>query len=192
VYKSLKDGNFNRDLNLLFGHQEMEGVPFVLAENQAFNMGQRYYPQINYSSNISKNIIIYNQSISERVATAYTEQFNDNQTSDYVNNLLRRAAVHAWGDNYITCPTVLFGAKIVQNWRFRGKVFQYRLTYTQSKSIAKGSIWANVAHADVMPLVFGRPLNETSNGWSVTDAEVSRKFINIFTYFAKYGFVFGL
>jgi hypothetical protein len=198
VVKSIRDGDFNHDIRIFMGHNEMEGSYFTYGYDKAFNLGQRYYPQNNYSSNISKtiiyndinNVFIYNNSISDKIATAYTEQFNDTNSSDYANNLLRRSAVHAIGDYAITCPTILFGAKIVQQLRFRGKVFQYRLTYTNSKSDNSGSIWANVTHTDDLALVFGRPLNEISNGWTKKDVESSREMIYIWTHFAKYGFVF--
>jgi carboxylesterase type B len=197
VYKSIRDGDFNHNIRIFMGHTEMEGSHFVYDFDKALNLGQRYYPQNNYSSNISKtivyndinNVFIYNKSISDRIATAYTEPFNGTNSSNYENNLLRRSAAHAMGDYAITCPTILFGAKIVRNSRFKGKVFRYSLTYTNSKSDNYGSIWANVTHGDDFYLVFGLPLSEISNGWTEKDMEISREMIHIWTHFAKYGFV---
>jgi hypothetical protein len=147
---------------------------------------------ITYDRNSSDSEIIIsitNKTIDSSIAKAYTNPFSNTSPVDILtSNLLRRSASHAFGDYLITCPTIIFGAKLIMNSKFKGNVYQYRLIYINSKSPFYGRVWANTTHEYELPLVFGRPLSETSNDWTQIDMIVNREFINIWTPFARNGF----
>ena len=174
----------------------MEGVSFARDTDQAIGLGGRYNPQVlstttkNQTYEDIKSFVPPNslpEDVINRIASAYTEGFPSDETNTQVSKGLLQSAVHAYGDFGITCPTVLFGSELVRNSAFNGTVFQYRLTYANSKSISYGSYWAEAEHTDEQPLVFGRPLNEPSNNWTTNDRRISEVFLHIWTDFAKNG-----
>lgn len=173
----------------------MEGALITLVLDWKANLFGRYLPFVLRPPFISKesvfndikNIFIDNQTIAQRVATEYTKPFN--RLLVLLNpNPIRRAAVHMFGDYSLTCPTILFGSHLRQRSDFEGKVFQYRLTYGSSQSIASHSHWADVSHTDELPLVFGHPFKPIESFlWKDNDRKVSQQLMDIWTYFAKHG-----
>ena len=173
----------------------MEGALITLVLDWKDNLSGRYLPFIwrpifngktDFFNDI-KNIFVDNQTISRRVATEYTKPFN--RLLVLLNpNPIRKAAVHMFGDYSITCPTVLFASYVRQRLDFEGNVFQYRLTYGSSQSIASYSYWADVSHTDELPLVFGQPFKPIERFlWNDNDRKLSMQLMDIWTQFAKYG-----
>lgn len=137
-----------------------------------------------------KNVLIENKTIAKQIAIDFTKPFGGLGVG--LNpNPIRKAVVHMFGDYSLTCPTVLFGAYLRKRPEFSGNVFQYRLTSGTSQSISSYSNWAEVSHTDELPLVFGHPFKPYERVlWSDTDRKLSRQMMDIWTHFARYGFVF--
>lgn len=173
----------------------MEGALITLVLDWKTNLFGRYFPFIKRPPLISKtmvfndiiNVFINNQTIARTAAKEYIKPF----TPLFVlmnPNPIRRAAVHLFGDYSLTCPSILFGSYLRQRSDFEGKVFQYRLTYASSQSIASYSNWADVSHTDDLPLVFGQPFKPIEGFlWTDNDRKMSMIIMNIWTHFAKHG-----
>ncbi len=198
VNKAVKEGNFRIDIKLLIGHNEMEGALFTKGFDIIRGLFGRYIPIVSKAPIISKKIVFNdirkvffdNDTIGVFVAEKFTETFSDNPFL-LDQNAIRRSAVHAIGDYYLTCPTILFGGHIVKNSVFTGNVYQYRLTYANSQSISKFSTWADVTHADDLVLVFGLPFKSFDRKfWTNEDRILSKQIMDIWTHFAKHKSVF--
>ncbi len=194
VNKAVKEGNFRKDIKLLIGHNEMEGVLFAQGFDIIRGLFGRYTPIVSKAPIISRRIVFNdirkvffdNDTIGVFVAEKFTETFSDNPFL-LDQNGIRRSAVHAIGDYYSTCPTILFGGHIVKNSIFTGNVYQYRLTYANSLSVSKFSTWADVTHADDLVLVFGLPFKSFDRKfWTNEDRILSKQIMDIWTHFAKY------
>ena len=178
------------------GHTEMEGLLFATFFDIRKGMFGRYMPLLPKAPLISKaavfndirNNFFDNDTIGVEMARLFTEPFSADPTQ-LDGNGLRRAAVHAFGDYFLTCPTILFGAHIVKTPDYRGSVYQYRLTYAHKQSFARHSVWAEATHTDDLALVFGLPFNDRQF-WSNGDRKLSKEMMNIWTHFAKYKSVF--
>ena len=169
----------------------MEGVSFAYDLDQAMGLGGRYNPTV--LSNVTRDQVysdikkfippnIISDETLDIIAGAYTQGLVDSRD-------LLRSAAHMMGDLIFTCPTILFGEQLAKQQSFNGNIYQYRLTYINSKSISYGSQWAEAEHTDEQPLVFGRPISEPLNNWTIGDRNMSEMLIKIWTDFAKYGFV---
>lgn len=196
VFKSLANGDFKTNVDLLVGHSLMEGVSFARDTDLSIGLDGRYDPRVISLVNkeqIRKDIKLFasgiNEQASDLISNAYTDGFPDQSPSLEVSRKLIRSSAHAYGDLTITCPTIIFAEQLSKHKAFRGSVYQYRLTYANSKSISYGSEWAEAEHTDEQPLVFGRPLNEPKNNWTSDDWKMSEEMMNIWTTFARNGFV---
>ena len=193
INKAVKEGNFRKDIKLLMGHNEMEGLFFASAFDLYKGLQGRYTPFLPIAPIISKEIVFNdirqhffdNDTIGLGIAEDFTKAFSkDNRFLD--SNELRRSAVHSFGDYFLACPTILFGGHLVKNLDFKGVVYQYRLTYAHKQSIARHSVWAEVSHTDDIALLFGAPFTDPLL-WGEDDRRLSRVFMDVWTYFAKYG-----
>jgi len=193
VNKAVKEGNFKSHINILLGHNQMEGLMFTFAIDVIRLLYGRYSPFLPISTaftrdivyNDIKNLFIDNETIGELIADRYTEGFSDGFI--FNQNDIRRSAVYSFSDFYLNCPTVLFGGHVAKSKSFSGKVYQYKFTYTSSQSISKLSVWSEATHNDELPLVFGKPFQSIeSMSWFSNDRVMSDLMINIWTHFAKY------
>ena len=192
INKAVKDGNFKKDIKILMGHNEMEGALFTQAFDLLRGLYGRYIPIVPIAPVISKAIVFNdirdvffdNDTIGIVIAEKFTETFHD-EINRLDMNAIRRAAIHAFGDYFLTCPTVLFGGHMVDTQDFTGEIYQYRLTYAHTHSHSRLSIWADVTHTDDLALVFGNPFSDYKL-WSNADRRLSREIMNIWTHFAKH------
>jgi len=194
INQALQEGDFNNDINLMIGHNEMEGEFFAVVIDEGKGLGGRYIPALSTYPGLRKVTIfndikgsfIINVAFGIQVAPKYTETFNDNLFGVLPLrsiNQIRRSAVHALGDYILTCPTVLFGGYFAKN---DGNVHQFRLEYANSQSICRDSVWAEVTHLDDLPLSFGLPFEPSDRfTFSEDDKKMSRVMMDVFTYFAK-------
>ncbi len=197
VPQALREGNFRNDIKILIGHVELEGAFFTVAFDLARFLKGRYVPELPFAPVITKNIVfkdiknifIDNETIGTNIAAIYTETFPNYVLNPKTRNWLRTTAVHAFSDYALTCPTVLFGNYFAKN-SLPGSVFQYRLTYANSRSMSAHSFWANVTHGDDILLVFGLPFSDV--GFTEDDKKMSSQMMDIWTYFAKYESVLNL
>ena len=174
------------------GHAEMEGALFASAFDIIIGLHGRYIPILPWAPIISKDLVYNdirryffdNDTIGIEIADKFTENFAHERRHD--GNALRRAAIHAFGDYFLTCPTILFGGHLIDHNDFTGQVYQYRLTYAHKQSVSRLSIWADVTHTDDLALVFGSPFEDPLL-WTNSDRKLSREFMDIWTHFAKYG-----
>jgi carboxylesterase type B len=138
-----------------------------------------------------RNIFFQNDTIGVPVAGNYTIGFTNPPSLSSVlfkPNPIRRAVTHALGDYAFVCPTVIFGARFTEHTSPTAKVYQYRLTYPNSQSFCKRSVWANVTHNDELPLVFGQPFRPLEKRfWTDSDRKISKVIMDIWTYFAING-----
>jgi hypothetical protein len=191
IPRALKEGNFRKDINILIGHTEMEGAAFTVDFDFVRFLDGRYIPELDYVPLITKNIVFMdtkniffdNNTFGTTVSKEYTETFPEFELNKYNGNRIRGSAVHAFSDYALTCPTILFGYYFAKN-SYSGSVFQYRLTYANSRSMCANSEWANVTHADDILLVFGTPFR--SFGFSDDDKKLSFQMMNIWTHFSRY------
>jgi carboxylesterase type B len=197
LVQALSDGNFNKDIKLMTGHNEMEGELFAFPIDVVTGRGGRYDPYVPAYPVLSKttvendiqNYFINDNSIGIQIANEYTETFTDNPLLGVLplssTNPIRRSAVYSLGDYMLTCPTILFGGYFV---KYFGDIHQYRLTYANTLSICKTSSWAYVTHADDLVLIFGQPFRPVVGlVFSDDDRNMSKAYMDIFTYFAKNG-----
>ncbi|XP_054161092.1 cholinesterase 1-like [Oppia nitens] len=195
VNRAVKQGDFKKDVHILMGHVEMEGLLFTAAFDIVKGMSGRYLPFVGQPTRITRDLVANdirqyffdNDTIGVRIADEFTKTF-DPDPDRLDRDGIRSAAVHAFGDYFLTCPTILFGGHIANNRDFRGRVYQYRMTSTHRYSISRNSLWANHTHTDDIALVFGAPFND-HRYWTDDDRRFSRHVMDIWIYFAKYGYV---
>ncbi|CAG2117964.1 unnamed protein product [Medioppia subpectinata] len=195
VNRAVNAGDFRKDIHILMGHLEMEGLLFTSAFDLGVGMAGRYLPFVPIAPVISKEIVYNdirnyffdNDTIGITIAEEFTKTFDSNPRL-LDRNGLRRAATHAFGDYFLTCPTVLFGGGLVTSDQFVGRVYQYRLTYSHRHSISRYSTWSEATHTDDIALVFGAPFNDR-NLWTNGDRRLSKQMMNIWTHFATHGVV---
>jgi carboxylesterase type B len=195
VVQALSDGDFNNDINLIIGHNEMEGELFAFAIDVVTGLGGRYTPTVPTYPVLSKitvindiqNYFINDNSIGIQIANNYTETFTDilGVLPLSSTNPIRRSAVYSLSDYLLICPTILFGGYFA---KYFGDIHQYRLTYPNTFSTCKTSIWANVTHTDDLVLIFGQPFSPVVGvPFSDDDRNMSKAYMDIFTYFATNG-----
>ncbi len=195
---AMKSGNFANDKKIIIGHQEMESA-FLSIVFEQYDTGHRYLPPIPFSLILDvstcyddiRNIFFQNDTIGVPVAGNYTIGFTNPPSLSSVLfelNPIRRAVTHALGDYAFVCPTVIFGARFTEHTSPTAKVYQYRLTYPNSQSFCKTSVWANVTHNDELALVFGQPFRPLERlFWTDSDRKISKVIMDIWTYFAING-----
>ncbi|CAG2163966.1 unnamed protein product, partial [Oppiella nova] len=113
VNKAVKEGNFRKDVRVLMGHVEMEGLLFASAFDLVVGMSGRYLPFVPIAPVISRDIVrndirkyfFDNDTIGVEIAHEFTKSFDTNPRL-LDGNGLRRAAIHAFGDYFLTCPTI--------------------------------------------------------------------------------------
>jgi hypothetical protein len=191
IPQALKEGNFRNDINILIGHTEMEGAAFTLDFDFVRFLDGRYIPELDYIPLITKNIVFMDikniffdsNTFGMTASEKYTETFPEFELDKNNGNRIRGSAVYAFSDYVLTCPTILFGYYFAKN-SYSGSVFQYRLTYANSRSMCADSEWANVTHGDDILLVFGTPFR--SFGFTDDDKKLSFQMMNIWTHFSRY------
>ncbi|CAG2101959.1 unnamed protein product [Medioppia subpectinata] len=201
VMTAVKAGDFRRDITIVLGHNEMEGAIITTLVDLYSGLMGRYLPFVPRPPLISQsivfndiqNVLVHNKSIAGRVAAQYTDPFNSRLRLQLNPTPIRQSAVHMFGDYALTCPTILFGAYAVRAPAFTGKVFQYRLKYGSTQSLASYSTWADVSHTDELPLVFGLPFKPYERLlWSDRDRRLSKHVMDVWTHFAKSGEVLDM
>ncbi len=195
---AMKSGNFANDKKIIIGHQEMESAFFPI-EFLQYDTGHRYLPSslpalipnVSTCYDDIRNIFFQNDTIGVPVAGNYTIGFTNPPSLSSVlfnPNPIRRAVAHALGDYALVCPTILFGALFAKNALPTAKVYQYRITYPNSQSLCKRSVWTNVTHGDELALVFGQPFRPLERlFWTDSDRKISKVIMDIWTYFAING-----
>ncbi|CAG2171769.1 unnamed protein product [Oppiella nova] len=194
TYELLESGNYNKDIRILLGHTTLESAHFthifdIMKGRFGANSPQIPDAVVNIKTaryDIQK-VMVNNDSFDSVIADEYTKSFNNallvSPFGFFERQRLRAAVVHSYSDYSFVCPTVLFGKNIVSHPSFEGYVYQYYLTYANSKSTCKGSTWCTNTHFDDIPLVFGQPFYK--RGFSRNDKNMSTILMDIFTDFAK-------
>ena len=128
-----------------------------------------------------------NESFDGLVAEKYTKTFKDEliltTIGFFVRQRLRAAVAHSYSHYVFVCPTVVFCKYLVSNEEFRGKVYQYYLSYANNRFICKSSTWCKNTHFDDITLVFGQPFYLKS--FYDLDKKMSSVLMDIFTVLAK-------
>ncbi|CAG2116461.1 unnamed protein product, partial [Medioppia subpectinata] len=189
----LKQRNFRPDLQVLMGHEIMDGAIFTPIFNYVIPTGSQYVPSVPFAY-INKHIAYsnlrtlfantpYPKVLAQKYTQTFSNWYNISQTND-----LRATVVQSISDYRYTCSTVLFGQLLNKYSNFAVNVHQYYLQYANSQSPCYNSTWCyGATHYDDLPLVFGQPYYQSN--YTDTDRYMSALVMNIWTQFAKTGFI---
>ncbi|CAG2180813.1 unnamed protein product, partial [Oppiella nova] len=170
---ALQNGDFNKDIDLLFGTVSEEGALFVESMFE-----DKLSPDI---KNPPINVTICNQVITFMVmAFGETMDYGKEVADFYLKGLkddefdkLRQAVGYGFGDYHIACPTVLFGREFALHGK--GKAYAFRLTYPPTIPVfqmCKG--WMGDCHGDDVLILFGFPIKLRGITFTETDYKIAR------------------
>lgn len=185
--EALKTGQFNRNLDLMFGTVSVEGAlfveqlfpaqldPDVPLENVTFTVDQAKFL-------IGFMFQLFKENYGVEVADFYT---NGLKESD--KDAVRKAVGDAFGDYHITCPTVLFGQEYGHLTK-ADRVYAYRVVQPPSIPVfltCHG--WMGVCHGDDVLYLFGFPIRLRGIVFTEADYKLAVDMIKAWTSFAHTG-----
>ncbi|GBM67630.1 Acetylcholinesterase-1 [Araneus ventricosus] len=173
----IRNGNFHNVL-LLIGNNRDEGSFFItMADPETFGFLGEKNTNVNktYADQLIRKFFS-NYDDPEKYAKYYLDSVPDD---DY--DTIRKQTYTAVGDSVILCPTVYFAESYAERKNY---VYFYFFVHRPSNSI--WAPWMGVTHFDEVQFVFGQPIRkpELYEGDEIT---LSKKMIEIWTNFAKYG-----
>ncbi|CAL1292754.1 unnamed protein product [Larinioides sclopetarius] len=173
----IRNGNFH-NVSILIGNTRNEGSFFITT----------LYPEIfgffgeknTVISKIHAGHIIRNFFSNYDDPEIYIKYYLDNvPDNDY--NAIRRQTYTAVGDSIFLCPSVYFAESYAER---KNDVYFYLFTHRPSNSV--WAPWMGVEHFEEIQFVFGRPILNPEL-YEDNEIELSKKMIEIWTNFAKYG-----
>ncbi|KAH9387905.1 hypothetical protein TYRP_009105 [Tyrophagus putrescentiae] len=186
---ALKEGKFNRNLDLLFGTVSEEGALFV--ESLFPAQLDPDLPRANVTITVAQAKFIISlmfqifkeDAIREEVAEFYTKGLKEED-----KDAIRQAVAYAFGDFHIACPTVLFG-EYYGRFTAADRVYAYRVVQPPAIPVflkCRNS-WMGVCHGDDVLFLFGFPLRLRGIVFTEEDYKLSVDMITAWTTFAKTG-----
>lgn len=185
---ALKNGKFNKDIDILFGVVEDEGSIFykpVLKDWRKFDPGRRFDDlTVNKTKDYIEEVLEFAGVDSDTIRAAqesYTQRLKDGDG-------LRAATMRAFGEAFLTCPTVRFGDAYAK--MSRGNAYSYRTVQKpKGPSVESCKGWMGVCHGVDKAYIFGAALRDFPNGtkYSQDEKDLSADVIKAWTEFAKTG-----
>ncbi|CAG2102857.1 unnamed protein product [Medioppia subpectinata] len=184
---ALQNGDFNKEIDLMFGTVSEEGALFVEALFRDKLNPDIVNPPINVT--ISHQIIQFmymafkeSMQMGGVVADFYLKGLKDNDFDK-----LRQAIGYGFGDYHLTCPTVLFGQEFARH-STGNKVYAFRQTFPPAIPVfpeCRG--WMGVCHGDDVMMLFGFPLKLKGITFTDNDVKLSLDMIKTWSTFARTG-----
>ncbi|GBO00285.1 Acetylcholinesterase-1 [Araneus ventricosus] len=174
---NIRNGNFH-SVPILIGNTRDEGSFFITTTHpETFGFFGEKNTVINktHAGHMIRNFFS-NYDDPEKYAKYYLDSVPDN---DY--DAIRRQAYTAAGDSILLCPSVYFAESYAER---KNDVYFYFFVHRPSNSI--WAPWMGVAHFEEIQFVFGRPIRKPEL-YEDNEIELSKKMIEIWTHFAKYG-----
>jgi carboxylesterase type B len=175
---ALKEGNFNNNIDILFGTVKDEGSIFT----------KGILEMVPSLSNITVSkaktaitllFMLMKQPYASEVAQFYTKGLKDSDEDQ-----LHKAISQSFGDYHLTCPTILFGSAIAFKNK-NNKSYSYRMSLKPSLPILNCE---GVCHGDDIVQLFGFPIKLRAIGFTENDYKLSTDMIKAWTTFAKTGY----
>lgn len=186
--EAVKAGDFNTEIDYLFGVNDDEG---------AMLLQMRYREDFDSVRPKPMNLAKAKKYITEMLKFSGHEDTIKDAIEFYTKNVnetdqdgLREAVSQAFGDMGLVCPTVKFGEILAKKTK-SANAYSYRLTrkLTAAKTFVNCQGWMGVCHFEEVPSVFGWPLYGfiLPGFYSEDDKRFSRDLIQAWTDFAKIG-----
>ncbi|XP_054155741.1 cholinesterase-like [Oppia nitens] len=182
---ALQKGQFNQDIDLMYGTVSQEGALFV--ESLFPNVFDPSIPKPKINVVAAKQYIqflymVFKEPYGGEVADFYTRGLAD---TDY--DRLRQAVGYGFGDYNMACPTVVFGREFALHSQ-GNRVYAFRVTHPPTIPVfpnCKG--WMGVCHGDDVLLLFGFPIRLRGITFTESDYQISRDMIQAWAEFARTG-----
>lgn len=190
----LRKGNYKKPLNLLISTMENEGSSFlkIILQSPDVETFYDHHPKPielsmakNYVEKIAKMFIKQNVS-TDILNKIYFNGINPNFDDQ---DLFRRTVGIAFGDFFLTCPTLEFGKAVYLGDRANSKVYQLYNTYKLGSVKPFCNKWAGSCHADDLIPLFGVPFQDPSK-YLHREREISYELLTILKSFIKNGSVY--
>jgi carboxylesterase type B len=184
---ALKDGKFNRNLDLMFGTVSVEGALFV--ESLFPLQLDPDLPPENVTITVDQAKVLigfmfqlFKENYGQEVADFYTKDLKESDKDG-----IRKAVGDAFGDYHITCPTVLFG-EMYGHITKADRVFAYRVVQPPSIPVFLNCHgWMGVCHGDDVLYLFSFPIRLRGIVFTEADYKLAVDMIKAWTTFAHTG-----
>ncbi|KAH9418372.1 hypothetical protein DERP_010241, partial [Dermatophagoides pteronyssinus] len=183
--EALKNGEFNREVDLLFGVNRNEGTVFaeaIFPKLLSPTIKNPQFTRMHAQTLIELLFGIFKLKDPKAVAEFYLKNVSDSDVDG-----LRGAVGAAFGDYHLTCPSIFFGETFAKH-SDSNNVFGYHLVHKPSMSGLLECVgYMGVCHADDLVFLFGFPIELRGTVYSEEDYYLSLDMINAWSNFARYG-----
>ncbi|PRD33012.1 UNVERIFIED_CONTAM: Acetylcholinesterase-1 [Trichonephila clavipes] len=175
--EDIRKGHFHQ-VPLLIGDNHNEGVNLITYNQDVFGFFGEKNPLLNktYAKYLLKTSFFGSSCSTDDVASYYLDDISDDDPFR-----VRQQLYTGNGEITLTCPTTYFGESYANR---SNDVYFYLFNHRPRDS--PWAPWMGATHYDEVQFVFGEPFLDSSR-YTVLEFDLSKKMIQYWTNFAKYG-----